>query len=771
MMGDRVVTRDTLAARERLSALSEAILRINANLEVESVLREVVESTRAMTGARYGMIVLTDGHGEVQDFVTSGVGPEKHLVFLEWSDGPRLFAHLHGLSSPLRIPDLNDYIRSLGFSPFPIPIGSFQAMPMRHGNGNDGIFFLGEKPGEFTEADEEVLVLFASQAVTALANARAHQADQRTRTQLEALIETCPVGVAVLDAETNRPVSFNREARRIVSELQVPGISEVELSGMLTCRFADGREVTLGELGNAERVRSEEVELYLPDGRAVRTLLDVTPVRSADGTVDRVVAIMQDLAPFEALARARAEFMGMVSHELRSPLVAIKGAAAMVLGASREFDMEELIQFFRIVDEQANLMDALVGDLLDAGRIAAGTLPVMPESAEFAVLAEQARSAFQNAGGRQTVVVNLPTDLPRVMVDGRRIVQVLNNLLANAARHSPPDSQIRLAASLDGAHVAVSVTDEGEGMTPDRLANLFRRHVGVGESSGGGSGLGLVICKGLVEAHGGRIRAESDGPGKGMRVTFILPLAEESGEIATAQAGAPKPQRGQEGERILVVDDDPQILRQVRDTLSAAGYMPAVTGDPQEVAHLIEEGKPELVLLDLMLPSTDGFALMENIPAMADLPVIFISAYGRDETVARALEAGAADYIVKPFSPTELTARVRAALRRRKGPEPFVLGDLIIDHTRRRVSIAGQAVRLTVIEYELLHLLSVNSGRVLSYETLMGRLWGDKNGNNPERVRNFVRKLRSKLGDPATSPSYILNERGVGYRMPEPGDP
>ena len=402
--------------------------------------------------------------------------------------------------------------------------------------------------------------------------------------------------------------------------------------------------------------------------------------------------------------------------------------------------------------------------------VAAGTLPVTPESAEFAVLAEQARNAFQNAGGRQTVVVDLPTDLPRVMADGRRIVQVLNNLLANAARHSPPDSQIRLAASLDGAHVAVTLTDEGEGMAPDQLSNLFRRHVGVGESSVGGSGLGLVICKGLVEAHGGRIRAESDGLGKGMRMTFILPLAEESGEIATAQAGTPKPQRGQDGERILVVDDDPQILRQVRDTLSAAGYMPAVTGDPQEVAHLIDKGKPELVLLDLMLPGTDGFALMENIPAMADLPVIFISAYGRDETVARALEAGAADYIVKPFSPTELTARVRAALRRRKGPEPFVLGDLVIDHTRRRVSIDGQAVRLTVIEYELLHLLSVNSGRVLSYETLMGRLWGDKNGNNPERVRNFVRKLRSKLGDPATSPSYILNERGVGYRMPEPGD-
>ena len=176
-----------------------------------------------------------------------------------------------------------------------------------------------------------------------------------------------------------------------------------------------------------------------------------------------------------------------------------------------------------------------------------------------------------------------------------------------------------------------------------------------------------------MEAHGGRIRADSGGAGQGARFTFTLPVAEEAGGAALAlppEGFVPAPER--QPTRILVVDDDPQTLRYVRDALVAAGYAPLVTGDPEELSGLIKAEQPALVLLDLMLPGTDGIELMERVPELADLPVIFISGYGRDETIARALESGAADYIVKPFSPTELTARVRAALRRQAGREPFL---------------------------------------------------------------------------------------------------
>ena len=415
-------------------------------------------------------------------------------------------------------------------------------------------------------------------------------------------------------------------------------------------------------------------------------------------------------------------------------------------------------------------MIGLIADLLDAGRIETGTLSVSPEPSEVGALVDQARNAFLSGGARHAVLIDLPPGLPPVLADRQRIVQVLNNLLANAARHCPDTAPIRIAAERDGVHVAVSVADEGRGIAPERLGQLFRKYVTAGDRDGEvGGGLGLAICKGLVEAHGGRIRAESGGLGLGARFTFTLPVAQ------TASTGALPRRPGRPGAEteaapILVVDDDPETLRHVRDTLADAGFAPLVTGDHREMSRILQAEKPRLVLLDLMLPGTDGVQLMQTVPELADQPVIFISGYGRDETIASALDAGADDYIVKPFSPTELVARIRAALRRRADPVPMVLGDLAIDYDRRRVTVAGRAVELTATEYELLRVLSQGAGRVLTHDTLLRRVWNGRIAN-PKIVRAYVKRLRSKLGDDAQRPAYILTERRVGYRMPGPGDP
>ena len=281
-------------------------------------------------------------------------------------------------------------------------------------------------------------------------------------------------------------------------------------------------------LSGAETVRAEEIVLSTPDGRSITTLVNATPIHAEDGAVASVVVTMQDLAPLEELERQRAEFLGMVSHELRTPLTSIKGSTAALLGGARNFAPAETREFIRIVDGQADRMIGLIADLLDAGRIDTGTLSVSPETSEVAVLVDRARTTFLSGGGRHTVTLDLPPDLPRVMADRQRVEQVLNNLLANAARQAPESSPIRVAAEGDGVHVAVSVADEGRGIPPERLAQLFRKYSGaaVGEPGAGtaGAGLGLAICKGLVEAHGGRIRAESAGVGLGARFTFTLPV-------------------------------------------------------------------------------------------------------------------------------------------------------------------------------------------------------------------------------------------------------
>ena len=201
-------------------------------------------------------------------------------------------------------------------------------------------------------------------------------------------------------------------------------------------------------------------------------------------------------------------------------------------------------EFFRIIVDQADHMRGVISDLLDAGRIDSGTLSVSPEPSDLASLVDRARNTFLSGGGLHTVLIDLPPELPRVMADRRRIVQVLNNLFSNAARHAPESSPIRVAALREGVHVAVSVSDQGRGVTPERLPKLFQKYTGAGAEDGkrglAGTGLGLAICKGLVEAHGGRIRAESGGTGQGTRFTFTVPVAEEASARAPLRPEPPR---------------------------------------------------------------------------------------------------------------------------------------------------------------------------------------------------------------------------------------
>ena len=611
--------REIAELRDRLSRLSQASLRINESLDFDTVLQGVLDSACSLTGARYGVITLLDESGQVQDFVTCGLTSEEHRRFTDLPEGMMFFQYLSNIQEPLRLRDFHSHIRSLGLPEFQPPMAvstplPFLAAPIRHLGESVGAFYVGEKDVEFTPEDEEILVMFASQAALVIANARRHRDEQRARADLETLIDTSPVGVLVFNAKTGGVTSVNREARRIVSGLHMPDGSAEELLDMLTFRRADGREVSLEEfplaqaLSTGETVRAEEIVIEVPDGGSVTTLVNATPIRSEEGEVVSVVVTLQDMTLLEEMERLRAEFLGMVSHELRTPLAAIKGSAATLTETASDLDPAEMLQFFRIIGEQADHMRDLIGDLLDVARIETGELSVAPAPADVATLVDEARSRFQSGGGRNNLRIDLSPELPLVMADGRRIIQVLSNLLSNAARHSHEASAIGVSAVREGYHVAVSVTDEGRGIAAERLPHLFRKFSRLeGEDRGrdiAGSGLGLAICKGIVEAHGGRIWAESDGPGLGARFTFTIPVAQDAG-IGAANLPVRSRRAERERERILAVDDDPQTLRHVRDALTNAGYAPVVTGDPEEALSLVEANDPHLVLLDLMLPGSD----------------------------------------------------------------------------------------------------------------------------------------------------------------------
>ena len=358
-----------------------------------------------------------------------------------------------------------------------------------------------------------------------------------------------------------------------------------------------------------------------------------------------MVVTLQDMSALQELERLRAEFLAMVSHELRAPLVAVKGSVTNLLDPTATLNSTESRQFYQIIDAQTDRMRSLIRDLLDVAGIETGTLSIVPQPTDLETLTTEAGNMFRLAGHNQTLVIDLPPDLPWISADRQRVVQVLSNLLTNAARHSPESSTIHLNATQDEFQIVMSVSDEGWGIPAENLPHLFRKFSRIeGEHHGRDTGLGLAICKGIIEAHGGRIWAASDGPGLGASFTFTLPTVEEAGFVSPATTIRVSPQHFRQLEageqvRILAVDDDPEALRFIRDALVTAGYAVIAATDPGDVPQLIEDDKPHLALLDLMLPRVDGIELMRQIVDTVSMPVIFVSAYGQDRLIARALRS------------------------------------------------------------------------------------------------------------------------------------
>ena len=766
--------------RERISRLCTAVAQINASLDLETVLRSIVENACALCGAPYGLIVTVHEDGQPAECVTAGFTAEEQEGILNWSEGPQAFEFFREVQGVYEVDRLPIATRNRLESQGLIRSRTFLGTPLYHFGNYVGNFYLMGKQDDapFASEDEETLRLFASLAATTIANARTYRNEQRARAGLEAMVEMSPVGVLVLDAKTGSPILVNQEAKRLVDFLCAAACSPGHGAAELRIRRSDGQEVLLSEavlahlLSSIEPVRGEKIELTILEGPIVTAVANARPVTSPDGVVESVIVTLQDLIPLRESARVEDQYIELVSHELRAPLTSIKGSTATALQSAKTLDRADALQFLRIIDTQADHMSGLISDLLDAGRIESGTLSVHAEPAEVADIVEQARCTFLGSRSRNTLQFNLASDLPRVLADKQRIAQVLCNLVDNAARHSPEDAPIRILARCEGDFVAVSVADEGIGLSPELLPRLFEKRTRLsGDKNHGieGTGLGLAICKGIVDAHGGQIRAESNGTGQGAVFSFTLPA------VARDVAGRGAPIDGQREKsvqsefsspRILVVDDDPFALNSIRDLLRAEGFVPFATGNPTDVPGLIAAEQPHLILLDLMLPGTDGIDLMEQTPAMADLPVIIISGYDKDETIARALDAGAVDYIVKPFSRTELAARIRSALRVRSLPKRFTLEDLVIDFDRREVTVSGKELHLTSTEFELLRVLSHNAGRLVTYGDLISALWEDQSNSHPGLVRSAVMKLRRKLGDDPAKPNYIYNVHGVGYKMP-----
>jgi two-component system KDP operon response regulator KdpE len=224
--------------------------------------------------------------------------------------------------------------------------------------------------------------------------------------------------------------------------------------------------------------------------------------------------------------------------------------------------------------------------------------------------------------------------------------------------------------------------------------------------------------------------------------------------------------------RILVVDDEPQFLRALQTNLRGAGYDVVTATTAEEALSTAGLHPPEAIILDLLLPDGRGTDVTRELRRWTEAPIILVSAVGDEAEKIEALDAGADDYVTKPFAIGELLARLRAALRRAgPGTEPTLrIGDLVLDLDKRLVTVRGDAVHLTPHEFELLRVLAQNEGKLLTHKAILRQVWGPAYQTESSYLHVFVSQLRRKLEEDPARPRYILTEPGAGYRLVDPGD-
>lgn len=378
------------------------------------------------------------------------------------------------------------------------------------------------------------------------------------------------------------------------------------------------------------------------------------------------------------------EFLATVSHELRTPLNAVMGWARML--GSMELPPERAKHALTIIDRNAAILAHLIEDLLDVSRIVAGTLHLAPQPVDLVAVAQAAIDAVQPLAIAANVVVRFSnaSAIEPVKGDPDRLQQVLWNLLANAIKFTPAGGRVDLFIQPSNDHIQISVVDTGQGISADFLPHVFERfrqaHTAPTRRHGG-LGVGLAIVRQIVELHGGTVRAESEGLGRGATFTICLPIAAddppaprlaEFGDRRMTESGAsPLPRTPRlDALRILVVDDDSDGRALTSLVLTLAGATVKAAASVREALEMLDADRPDVLVSDLGLPDEDGYALIRQLRQHERehggfLPAVALTGYARAEDRARVLAAGFQAHVPKPVEPVELAAVISDVTRLR----------------------------------------------------------------------------------------------------------
>jgi DNA-binding response OmpR family regulator/signal transduction histidine kinase len=547
-------------------------------------------------------------------------------------------------------------------------------------------------------------------------------------------------------------------------------------------------QLALDRLWNASEAECF-VDVALVDA-AVRWLrVQRFPLCDKPGHVLGSGVLLDDVTLERSAIQSRNETLATAAHELKTPLAIIKGSATTLLSNTMRWDPAMQREMLQMVDAQADRLHEILNTLLDVWRLDAGVQNLHFSETRLPELLQALVARWSKNAPHHRFLCDVGQEVAPILCDPARIEQAIHQLLHNAVNSSPPGGAIRLSLEEHEHEIYLSVSDQGKGIASEHLEHIFERfyRVPAADERNPGSGLGLAVARANIEAHGGRIWADSPGPGEGAVFYCVLPFTPPGAQRpaywqapaappqgASLQTGplAALPARHASRVRIAVVESDPRIARYLRANLEEQQYRVQVMSRGVQFLRQFDLEEPELVLLANTLEDMQGIELLQHLREFSHVPVMMLCDTDDEDERVHLLDLGADDLVSKPFGMKELLARLRVLLRRQTSPGEqlqgetiFATGDLVIDYTQHQVQLLGQPVQLSRTEYKLLCVLAQNVGRVLTHELLLERVWGAEYNREVDFIWVYISRLRRKIEPDSRHPRYIVTVPDVGYKL------
>lgn len=680
-------TADLALANETLTALHETTVDLSGRLDLSELLEGIVSRAAGLMGTRHGYIFLLTPDQSTME-MRVGIGIYSTYIGERVPYGSGFVGKVWQTEKPFVVDDYSIWPeRVLNIAPD--LRRAVVAVPLKSASQVVGVIGLAyvEDERKFGQNEIELLSRFANLASVALENARlyatvqeelverkrAEEAVRESQERYRELYDYAPIAYYSIEAEDGRIRMANRRLAEMV------GYAMDDLIGRpVFDLYADtpaGKEKVrkvFERFRAGEEIRDEELQMKKANGELIWVSVTARPVRAADGKIVHSRSMALDITERKEAARLKNEFISTVSHELRTPLTSIVGSLGLITGGAVGEIPSRVKAMIDIAYKNSERLVRLINDILDIEKIESGKMVFNFKPTELLPLVEQCIEANRAYAQRLGVSFRLNEKLPGVKVnaDGDRLMQVMTNLLSNAAKFSPAGGSVDISMTRHNSSIRVAVRNYGPGIPEEFRSSLFTRFSQdtFQTRDRGGTGLGLSIAKSIVEKHGGQIGFESES-NAGTTFYFDLPEWRERESVAA--------ERRQDQPRVLICEDDQDVANLLAMILGQADIRTDIALDATQAKALLSQKQYGAMTLDLLLPDEDGISFIRELREQEKtqrLPIIVVSMIadrGRAELNGEAFWV--ADWIQKPVDATRLVAATRQAINQVAKSKPRIL--------------------------------------------------------------------------------------------------